>query len=79
MLFLASSVACLGHQTDAEGLHPMAEEVEALQEVPSQQNISALKSHLGLFIYYVFCFLPNLSTTLAPLYVLLKDGEQWRW
>ena len=77
-VFLGSSVTYLGHQIDAEGLHPIAEKVEALHEFPSPQNVAALKSYLGLLSYYSH-FLPNLSTTLAPLYLLLKDGVRWQW
>ena len=52
--------------------------MEALHEFPSPQNVAALKSYLGLLSYYSR-FLPNLSTTLAPLYLLLKDGVRWQW
>ena len=77
-IFLAPSVTYLGHQIDAEGIHPIDEKVEALQEVPIPQNVSELKSYLGPLSYYSR-FLPNLSTTLAPLYLLLKVSEQWQW
>ena len=33
---------------------------------------------MGLLFYYSY-FLPNLSTTLAPLYLLLKDSVRWQW
>lgn len=70
-IFLAPSVTYLGHQIDAE-------KVEALQEVPIPQNVSEQKSYLGLLTYYSR-FLPNLSTTLASLYLLLKVSKQWQW
>ena len=73
-----SSVTYVGHQIDAEGLHPIAEKVEVLHEFPSLQNVTALKSFVGLLSYYSR-YLPNLSTTLAPLYLLLKDGVRWQW
>ena len=47
-IFLGSSVTYLGHQIDAEGLHPIVEKVEALHEFPSPQSVTALKSYLGL-------------------------------
>ena len=49
-----------------------------LHEFPSLQNVAALKSYLVLLSYYSH-FLPNLSTTLTPLYLLLKDGVHWQW
>ena len=77
-MFLAPYVVHLGDQIDCEGLHPVAEKVEAVQETPAPKNISELKSYLGLLTYYLG-FLPNLSSELAPLYKLLKHNEPWRW
>ena len=77
-VFLAPSVVYLGHQIDSEGLHPVAEKVEAVQEAPAPKNVSELKSYLGLLTYYSR-FLPNLSSELAPLYKLLKHNEPWHW
>ena len=42
------------------------------------QNISELRSFLGMVQYY-HPFLPGLATTLAPLHELLKKGVQWTW
>ena len=56
----------------------IAKKVKALHEFPSPQSVTALKSYLDLLSYYSR-FLPNLSTTLAPLYLLLKDGARWQW
>ena len=40
--------------------------------------MSELKSYLGLLTYYNK-FMPNLSTVLAPLYLLLKSDVKWKW
>ena len=77
-VFLAPSVVYLGHRIDEQGLHPVAEKLQALQEAPRPTNVSELKSYLGLLTYYAK-FLPNLSTVLAPLYRLLKHQEVWKW
>ena len=77
-VFLAPSVTYLGHQIDTQGLHPVQEKIKALQEVPKPQNVSELKSYLGLLTYYSR-FLPNLSTALAPLYKLLQRNVPWKW
>ena len=76
-VFLAPSVVYLGHRLDAQGLHPVSEKVQALQEAPSPKSVPELKSYLGLLTYYSK-FLPNMSTELAPLYKLLKH-EPWHW
>ena len=77
-IFLAPSVDYLGYRVDAQGTHPMAEKVKAIQEAPRPTNVSELKSYIGLLTYYSR-FLPNLSTTLAPLYKLLKHSVKWQW
>ena len=77
-VFLAPSVIYLGHRIDAQGLHPVADKLQAIAEAPSPHNVSKLKSYLGLLTYYAK-FLPNLSMTLAPLYKLLKAEMRWKW
>ena len=76
--FMVPSVPYLGHVIDSEGLHPLPEKVEAIRQVPTPNNITELKSYLGLLTYYGK-FLPNLSTRLAPLYKLLSKKEPWEW
>ena len=77
-LFMPPSVVYLGHRIDAQGLHPLTEKVKAIQEAPKPNNVSELKAYLGLLSYYSK-FLPNLSTTLAPLYSLLRASIRWHW
>ena len=77
-VFLAPSVVYLGHRIDSQGLQPVADKLQALQDAPNTCNVSELKLYLGLLTYYAK-FLPNLSTVLAPLYKLLKTEEQWKW
>ena len=68
---MAKLVQYLGHIIDAEGLHPIADKVEAVQKAPPPKNVSELKSYLGLLSYYGK-FLPQLASTLAPLCALLR-------
>ena len=77
-VFLAPSVIYLGHLIDSQGLHPVQEKVQAIQDAPQPINVAQLKSYLGLLSYYSK-FLRNLSTTMAPLYKLLKHDEPWKW
>ena len=76
--FLRSQIEYLGHVIDREGLHPTAEKVRAIQEARKPQNVSELRSFFGIINYYNR-FLPNLSTTLAPLYCLLQKDVKWMW
>ena len=65
----------LGHRIDATGLHP---KVQAINEAPTPGSVQELKSYLGILNYYGK-FLPNLSTTLHPLYKLLQKDFPWTW
>ena len=76
--FLKREVVYLGLKIDAEGLHPVEEKVNAVKRAPVPQNVSELRSFLGMVQYY-HPFLPDLATTLAPLHELLKKGVQWTW
>ena len=76
--FMVRSVPYLGHVIDGEGIHPLSEKVEAIRQAPTPKNVTELKSYLGLLTYYGK-FLPNLSTRLAPLYLLLRQKEVWKW
>ena len=76
--FLLPSVEYLGHVISAEGIRPSKEKTRAISHAPAPQNVTQLRSFLGLLNYYGK-FLPNLSSVLAPLYTLLQKGSPWRW
>ena len=75
---MAPSVEYLGHVIDSAGLHPRKAKVKAITEAPAPRNVTELRSFLGLINYYGK-FLPNLSSTLSPLYKLLQQNMQWQW
>ena len=76
--FFVPSVTYLGHKIDAEGLHPLLDKVQAIQEAPTPTNVQELKAYLGLLTYYSK-FLPNMATVLSPLYQLLQKDTKWQW
>ncbi|KAI4895675.1 hypothetical protein NFI96_020671 [Prochilodus magdalenae] len=76
--FLGKEVVFLGHKIDATGLHPVNEKVAAIKEAPEPRNVTELKAYLGLLNYY-HRFLPKLSTLLAPLHLLLRKENKWKW
>ncbi|PAA68677.1 hypothetical protein BOX15_Mlig034486g1 [Macrostomum lignano] len=76
--FMQESVSYLGHRIDAGGLHPLESKVSAIVEAPAPQDVTQLRSFLGLINYYGR-FLPNLSSLLAPLHRLLDKGAVWQW
>ena len=76
--FFNASVVYLGHKIDRNGLHPTDEKVRAIQDAPHPTNLKELRAWLGLLNYYGR-FLINLSTTLAPLHVLIRKETKWQW
>lgn len=78
--FLQSSVVYLaiGHVIDGEGLHPTEEKLKAINDAPRPKDVTALKSFLGLLLFYSR-FMPHHSTVLAPLHQRLKKGALWSW
>ncbi|UYV68123.1 hypothetical protein LAZ67_5003116, partial [Cordylochernes scorpioides] len=76
--FLAPSLEYLGHKIAKDGLQPLPSKVEAIQAAPSPTNLTELRAFLGLLTYYSR-FIPNMSSTLAPLYNLLKKEQKWKW
>ena len=76
--FMRSSVEYLGHRIDETGLHPLLNKIRAIKEAPTPRSVHELKSYLGILTYYGK-FLPNLSSTLYPLYRLLRKDQPWLW
>ena len=76
--FMAKEVVYLGHCISSEGVRPIKDKVRPITEEPIPQDVSQLKSYLGMINYY-HRYLTNLSTELAPLHDILKKGQQWKW
>lgn len=58
--YLKPSVEYLGHITDADGLHTSPSKVKAIAEAPGPENVTQLRSFLGLLNYYG-TFMPHLA------------------
>ena len=76
--FLAPEVVYLGFKINEHGIHPVESKVKAINDAPSPTNVTELKGYLGMLTYYNK-FLPNLSTLLQPLHVLLQKNTKWKW
>ena len=76
--FSLANIEYLGHVISSKGLEPTTSKVIAIVEAPAPRDVPGLKSLLGLVNYYGK-FLPDLATTLAPLYRLLRQGVKWQW
>jgi hypothetical protein len=76
--FLQDSVNYLGFIINKDGLRPNSGKLEAISSAPRPENVSQLKSFLGMVNYYGR-FIPNLSGLLNPLHSLLKKESDWKW
>ena len=76
--FMVPEVSYLGFKVDKNGLHPLPDKIIPILELPEPTNMAELQSFLGMATYYSR-FLPNLASTLAPLYDLLKKNSPWQW
>ena len=76
--FLKPSVTYLGHVIDETGIRPSESKLQGISDAPEPQNISELRSYLGLINYY-HKFIENASLLLKPLYDLLQKDVKWVW
>lgn len=76
--FFKERIQFCGHIIDKEGLHKTQEKVEAVVNSPPPENVSQLRSFLGLVNYYGK-FISNLSATVQPLNQLLEVNRKWNW
>ena len=54
------------------------EKVRAIKDAPAPKTLQELRSFLGMLNFYGI-FIPNLSTILAPLNVLLRKNTEFTW
>ena len=74
-VFRASQVKYLGHYVSSQGISPMPERVQALQDFLPPSSKLALQHYLGMLNYYR-CFVPQLARKLAPLNAALAGGPK---
>ncbi|KAK3723352.1 hypothetical protein QZH41_002825 [Actinostola sp. cb2023] len=73
--FLKDSVECCGHIITSDGLLQSPKKVKAITDMPAPQDVSQLRSFVGMVQYYAR-FLPDLSSHLGPLHRLLTKDQQ---
>lgn len=76
--FFKDRVTFCGHVIDKEGLHKTQDKIDAILNAPEIENVSQLRSFLGLVTYYSK-FIPDMSTVLQPLHQLLEKDRKWKW
>lgn len=77
-VFGAPCVEYLGHNVSKYGVTPHQAKTAAIRALPAPKDVSELRSVLGFMNYYR-CYLPQFSTTAAPMNMLLKKDTAWLW
>ncbi|XP_049875886.1 uncharacterized protein K02A2.6-like [Pectinophora gossypiella] len=77
-VFLAEEVTYLGYVVSRDGIKPDRSKIEAIVKMEQPSNVSELRSFLGM-VNFFGRFVRNLSSTLCPLYQLLRKGVEWNW
>ncbi|XP_064486121.1 uncharacterized protein K02A2.6-like [Ornithodoros turicata] len=76
--FFQDSIVYCGYKISSEGLHKTQDKISAVLEAPAPQNVSQLRSFLGLINYYGK-FIPDSANFLRPLHALLEKSAKWKW
>ncbi len=76
--FMQKSGIYMGCIISAEGIHPTEEKIAAIKKAPRPENVTQLRSFLGMVNYHGK-FIPNLSAILHPLNRLLQKGQKFKW
>lgn len=76
--FLVKEVEFLGYIFSQDGVKVNTERVEAINKMPSPQNIKELQRFLGM-VNYLGSFIKNLSEKTQLLRDLLKKNVPWQW
>ena len=76
--FSKSEVTFYGHIFSSEGLRADPEKIEAITNMSVPENVSEVKSLLGM-AQYVSRYIPEYATITAPLRALTKKETPWQW
>lgn len=76
--FCRPELRYLGYVVDRQGLHVDPEKVTAIINIPPPSNTTEVRRLVGMASWYRR-FLPNFSTTIAPLTALLGKRKKWQW
>jgi hypothetical protein len=76
--FASCEVEYLGNSIGRYGVRPRADRTEALRNWPRSENVSELRSFLGL-IGFLRRYIRDFAQIAVSLNALLKKGAAWQW
>jgi len=76
--FFRQRVDFLGHVLTKAGIEVQPEKIEAVQNWPTPQNLTELRSFIGLCSYYRR-FIAGFANVASPLYLLTQKNAPFRW
>ena len=74
-VFGEPSLDFLGHTINNQGVAPLPQKVEAVQQYPEPKTVKKLQGFLGLVNFY-HRFLPNVAALMKPLTSMLKTTKK---
>ena len=77
-VFRKTELTYFGHLIGGDGIKPDPERVEALLELSRPNNVSELRTVLGMF-QYLAKFVYDMSSVMKPMTNLLKSDVIWSW
>ncbi|GBM46022.1 Retrovirus-related Pol polyprotein from transposon 412 [Araneus ventricosus] len=76
--FGKKKLTILGHLVDEHGIYPDPQKTAAVTKFPVPENVSNVRSFLGLCSYYRR-FIKNFANIAKPLHDLLKKNAKFSW
>ena len=76
--FAKREVTFLGHCVNEHGISPDKEKVSAIKNFPKPNNVSELRSFVGLISYYRK-FIPDFASKADSFHKLLRKGTKYIW
>ena len=76
--FLKAHVQYLGHYISGQGLEPIPEKLESLQQMPAPTDLTEVRKFLG-FVGYYRKFIPKYSDITRPLTNLTRKDIPFEW
>ncbi|GBM77385.1 Retrovirus-related Pol polyprotein from transposon 412 [Araneus ventricosus] len=76
--FGKKKLTILGHLVDEHGIYPDPQKTAAVTKFPVPENVSDVRSFLGLCSYYRR-FIKNFADIAKPLHELLKKNAKFSW